>query len=86
MEKNLDISLNIQDVFSKYREMSSTTAGVGFSQKSTYLNPMRNFGLSITYRFGDLKSSMKKVQRTITNEDVLQGQDGASQGSTVPVQ
>ncbi|WP_313380061.1 outer membrane beta-barrel family protein [Proteiniphilum saccharofermentans] len=80
LDKKLDISLNIQNAFSKYRETSSTTTGAGFTQKSTYQNPMRSLRLSITYRFGDLKTSMKKVQRTISNEDVMQGQSGSQEG------
>ncbi|WP_298650205.1 outer membrane beta-barrel protein [uncultured Proteiniphilum sp.] len=82
LNKKLDLSLNIQDAFSKYREFSSTTTGTGFTQKSTSLNPMRNLRLSITYRFGDLKTSMKRVQRTITNEDVMQGQSGSQEGGS----
>ncbi len=84
LNKKLDLTINAQDVFSKYREISSTTTGVGFSQKSINMNPMRNLRLSVTYRFGDLKSSMKRVQRSITNEDVLQGESGSQQGETTP--
>lgn len=82
INKKLDISLNIQSAFSKYREFSSTTTGAGFTQKSINLNPMRSVNLSITYRFGDLKSSMKRVQRTISNEDVMQGQSGSQEGGS----
>lgn len=81
-DKKLDLTLNVQDVFSKYREISSTTTGEGFSQKSISMNPVRNLRLSVTYRFGDLKASMKKVQRGIVNEDVMQGQSGSQQGGT----
>jgi len=48
------------------------------------MNPMRNFRLSVTYRFGELKASMKKVQRTITNEDLMQGESGQQQGTATP--
>jgi hypothetical protein len=78
--KKLDISLNATTPFHKYRDFKLTTTGEGFVQKMNYQNPMRTFRLSLTYRFGDLKSSVKRVQRTITNEDVLQG--GSSQGDT----
>ena len=81
-DKKLDLTLNVQDVFSKYREISSTTTGEGFSQKSISMNPVRNLRLSVTYRFGDLKASMKKVQRGIVNEAVMQGQSGSQQGGT----
>lgn len=71
--KKLDISLNVTTPFHKYRDLNLTTTGEGFVQKMNYQNPMRSFRLSLTYRFGDLKSSVRRVQRTITNEDVLQG-------------
>ena len=78
--KKLDVSLNATTPFHKYRDLKLTTNGEGFVQKMDYKNPMRSFRLSLTYRFGDLKSSVKRVQRTITNEDVLQG--GSSQEGT----
>lgn len=85
LEKKLDLALNIQNLFSKYRAFTSTTTGVGFTQKSEFMNPMRNFRISVTYRFGDLKTSMKKVQRSISNEDVMQGEGNTQQGtSTAP--
>jgi len=82
IEKKLDLSLNIQNLFSEYREFSSTTRGESFTQKVIALNPMRNLTLSVTYRFGDLKTSVKRVQRSITNEDVMQGESGTQQGGT----
>lgn len=82
LDKKLDLTLSVQDAFSKYREISSTTTGEGFSQKSINLGPVRNLRLSVTYRFGDLKSSMKRVQRGIVNEDVMQGESNSQQGGT----
>ena len=80
LDKKLDVSLNAQDVFSKYRKMTTTTRGEGFVQESLYKNPMRNLRLSVTYRFGELKTSMKRVQRGITNEDVMQGGGEGGEG------
>lgn len=54
----------------------------GSVKKSISMNPVRNLRLSVTYRFGDLKTSMKRVQRGIVNEDVMQGQSGSQQGGT----
>ena len=80
LDKKLDVSLNAQDVFSKYRKMTSTTRGEGFIQESTFQNPMRSLRLSVTYRFGELKTSMRRVQRGITNEDVMQGGGSGQEG------
>lgn len=82
LDKKLDLSLNLQDLFSTYRKNSSTTTGAGFRQESVTLQPMRNLRLSVTYRFGDLKNSMKRVQRGITNEDVMEGESNTEQGGT----
>jgi len=82
LDKKLDLSLNLQDLFSTYRKNSSTTTGAGFRQESVTLQPMRNLRLSVTYRFGDLKNSIKRVQRGITNEDVMQGESNTEQGGT----
>ena len=73
MNKKLDVSVNAQTPFHKFRSFKSTTTGDGFVQKSIYENPTRAIRLAVTYRFGDLKSSVKKVSRTISNEDLLQG-------------
>ena len=81
--KKLDISLSSTTPFHKYRDFKMTTTGEGFVQKMSFQNPMRSFRLSLTYRFGDLKSSVRRVQRTITNQDVMQGessQEGAGTG------
>lgn len=85
LDKKLDVSLNASNPFSEYLHFNSTTNGVGFTQKSKFSQPMRNFRLSVTYRFGDLKSSIKRVQRGITNDDVLQG-EGNSQGGGAATQ
>jgi hypothetical protein len=44
------------------------------------MQPMRLLNLRVSYRFGELKSSIKKVQRTITNDD-LKNDAGSSQGA-----
>ena len=81
LDKKLDLSINVQDLFSKTRKNTSTTTGPGFRQESAYFYPMRNFRFSVTYRFGELKSSMKRVQRGIVNDDVMEGA-GNQQGSS----
>ncbi|MDD2247152.1 MAG: TonB-dependent receptor [Proteiniphilum sp.] len=83
LNKKLDLSLNLQDAFSKNRKISSKTTGEGFWQENIFHYPMRNIRLSVSYRFGELKASMKKVQRTISNEDVMQG-EGSQQNTTTP--
>ena len=40
----------------------------------------RSFGLTASYRFGEMKAQIKKAQRGINNEDVKAG-DGQSGGA-----
>jgi hypothetical protein len=77
--KKLDLSLNVQNFLSKSQKMTSTTTGSGFRQESINYQPMRNLRLSVTYRFGELKSSMKRVQRGIVNDDVMEGESNTQQ-------
>ncbi|WP_410859461.1 carboxypeptidase regulatory-like domain-containing protein [Phocaeicola plebeius] len=43
--------------------------------------PSRRYGISISWRFGELKTQVKKTQRSITNDDVKAGGDNKSGGS-----
>lgn len=79
INKKLDISFNINTPFHKNRKFSNTTYGDGFTNHMNALRPMRNARISLTYRFGDLKSSVKRVSRTISNEDLMQG-SGSGEG------
>lgn len=87
LDKKLDISLNASNPFTEFNTHKSTTTGPGFLQTSSFMRPMRNFRLSVTYRFGDLKTSIKRVARGISNEDVLQGESsGTTQGQSTGVE
>lgn len=79
LNKKLDLSLNIQNFLAKSMKITSTTTGAGFRQESVNYQPMRNLSLSVTYRFGELKSSMRRVQRGIVNDDVMEGESNTQQ-------
>lgn len=42
--------------------------------------PRRQVGLSVSFRFGELKAQMKKVQRSISNDDSMGGGQSGGQG------
>lgn len=79
-EKKLDVSVYARSPFWKYMKFSNTITGDGFVQKNTYNQPVQSFGINVTYRFGDLKSSIKRVQRGISNDDVKAGGSGGQGG------
>jgi hypothetical protein len=70
MKSKLSLSAAANNVFSKYREAISFTNGTNFSQESFNQSYLRNFTVSMNYRFGELKEKIKKNKRGINNTDV----------------
>lgn len=70
-DESLTVRINTSNPFSsKYiTHKSYTIQGVrtGFT-KSQFLT--RNFGISVSYRFGKLNANVKKTNKTITNDDL----------------
>lgn len=73
LNKKLNISLSARNPFCEKIIYS------GFMQTSTYREDVvqsyksQSFGLSVSYRFGELKDQIKKVSKTIENDDVKGG-------------
>ncbi|WP_289782989.1 hypothetical protein, partial [Bacteroides congonensis] len=51
-----------------------------FMSKSNSRYPSRYVGFSISYRIGELKASVKKTARSISNDDVKGGEGGGNTG------
>lgn len=73
LDKRLTLSAFASNFFKKYMNQSSTTEGAGFISKSDYRYCMQRFGVSVSYRIGELRASVKKAARTISNDDVKSG-------------
>lgn len=72
-DDKLTVKLGAQSPFSeKYRKGKSYAIQGGRTGFSEYYNLQRAFGINISFRFGSLKASVKKTNKTITNDD-LQG-------------
>ncbi len=71
--ERLTLSAYCHNFLEKYRSYSSTTKGVNFLSKTHNKYVSHGFGFSISYRIGELKASVKKAARTITNDDVKGG-------------
>lgn len=69
-KKKLSVSVSMQNPFWKTMKMEMTTTGDHFFYVSTNWRNSREFRLSISYRFGTLKEKIKKVRRSIKNDDV----------------
>lgn len=82
LDKKLTVRLSCQSPFEKDLKFKSTTTDATFYQKSTNYMPMREVRLSVNYRFGTLKESIKKVRRGISNDDTKGGESGGGGGQT----
>jgi len=80
-EDRLTVRLNAQRPFSgKYNYWRNDfTQGdyTGFQRNSF---KMRSFSISVSYRFGSLRTQVKKTAATITNNDVVGGSSQGGQG------
>ena len=81
MNRRLSLSAFASNFFKKYNKFESHIEGQGFIQDSWNKHPQMRFGLSVSYRIGELKASVKKAARTITNDDVKSGGDNSAPGS-----
>lgn len=75
LKQRLSVSAFASNFLQKYMEHKSTTSTADFIQKSVSKYDYQNFGISISYRLGELKASVKKTARTINNDDVKDGGD-----------
>lgn len=55
--------------FSRYRNNTGTTNAPAFYQERTNQRYLRSFSASLNYRFGGLKSSLKKSKKGIASDD-----------------
>lgn len=80
-EDRLTLNVFCSNAFEKYRSYNSHTEGLNFLSKSSGKYPSRYYGLSVSYRIGELKASVKKAARSIENSDVKGGEGGSTGGS-----
>ena len=84
LEDKLNVSLrgftNIKG--GKYYSFESYSEGKGFTTETHVSIPIRSIGLELTYNFGKNKFQVKKAQRTITNDDVVNAENAMQQQSS----
>lgn len=73
LDKRLTIGISANSPFQKNRKWEQTTDGDGFREINTNFYRQRDFSLRVSYRFGTLKDSIKKVRRGISNDDQKSG-------------
>lgn len=80
LDKKLNITLRVQEPFEATRKMNFTTQTNTYYQRTDMTRKGRSFGLTASYRFGEMKAQIKKVERGISNDDVKGGGGGQGGG------
>lgn len=81
-DKRLTISLFASSLFNKYLTFRDETVTETFRSWTSTQSPSRRYGFSISWRFGELKTQVKKTARSINNDDVKAG--GGNNNTSAP--
>ncbi len=76
LKKKLTVSLSCSNPFNNTLKYKNTLSDPYFSTSSTMWMKAREGRINISYRFGTMKETIKKVQRGISNDDVKSGGGG----------
>jgi hypothetical protein len=82
LDKKLTCTVSGSNFFNEYRRYTSETITSDFYSRSENLSPSRFLRFSISYRFGEMKQQIKKVQRSINNDDVKTDEGGSGGGGS----
>lgn len=81
LKDKMVISLSARNILWDKMKYTYKTVGSTYSQESEMYRSGRNFGINISYRFGEMNTQLKKTQRKIENDDLKKGEGGNSSGS-----
>ena len=72
-DDRLTVRIGANAPFNKYWTSEAETVNGDYRDFHQSWNNARSFSLSVTYRFGSLKASVKKTEHSIDNDDVVGG-------------
>jgi hypothetical protein len=72
-DDRLTVRFGMNTPFDKYVLSEAETVNGDYRDYQTSWNRGRSFSLSVTWRFGSLKASVKKAEHSIDNDDVVGG-------------
>ena len=82
INKRLNFRVFTTNFLTKNMTFKQTSKSDDFYQESKTIRPFRQFGIQVSYRFGEMKAQIKKAQRTIRNEDQMQGESSNTTGGS----
>lgn len=81
MKNRLSLTLSATNFLKKYKTFNTTTEDAFFHADSWSKSVNQSFSLSISYRIGELKASVRKAERSISNDDVKGGGNSGGENS-----
>jgi len=75
LKKRLTLSAYATNFFKKYTTNESKQESIGFNKTGWFKYNNQRFGISISYRIGELTAGVKKAERSIENDDVKGGKE-----------
>ena len=77
----LNVNIYANNPFTSNYYSIMTVNSPNFHQRQKLVMHPREFGFVVSWRFGELKTQLKKTTKSIANDDVMQnGQNGQSDG------
>lgn len=73
LDKRLSVSVFASNFFNKYKKRETFMESASFRSENWSRYQQQRFGISVSYRMSELKASVKKTARSISNEDVKGG-------------
>ena len=73
LKKRLNLTLSASNFLKKYKYLDSSLEDNLFRSNNWNKIDVQRFTLSISYRIGELKASVRKAERSISNDDVKGG-------------
>lgn len=80
MNDKLNIRLSASSPFTKNRTFSSRQKTPDFYMRTESVMEMRQFSISVSFKFGEMKAQVKKAKRGISNDDSMGGATGGAVG------
>ncbi|GHV22719.1 hypothetical protein FACS189428_5200 [Clostridia bacterium] len=80
LDKKLTLRLYVDNPLGQNLKLSSKQTTPQFHYESDNIQKMRRFGISVSYRFGEMKTQIKKAQRSIQNDDNMSGGNSGGSG------
>ena len=81
LKNRLNLTLSATNFLKKYKTFNYTTEDAFFHADSWSKSVNQSFSLSISYRIGELRASVRKAERSISNDDVKGGGSGSGESN-----